>query len=287
MKRTLLVITILGALFNQGFSFQKKSRKDYLVTISTNYGEMKAVLYDETPLHKENFLKLVEEGFYDSLLFHRVIDEFMIQGGDPNSKGAAAHERLGNGGPGYNVPAEILPQFFHKKGALSAARMGDRVNPERESSGSQFYIVEGKTYPREEIEGIPDAKVEEVAMKLFRNNPEHELVKALREAYMQGGTDAIAKLAQERYKELEEATGSIIKLSDEQVEAYTTLGGAPFLDGQYTVFGEVISGLEVINKISEVDTNRADRPTEDVVMFISVDYMRKKKITKKYGYVYP
>ncbi|MHA7100008.1 peptidylprolyl isomerase [Roseivirga pacifica] len=287
MKRTLLVITILGALFNQGFSFQKKSKKDYIVTISTNYGEMQAILYDETPQHKENFLKLIEEGFYDSLLFHRVIDEFMIQGGDPNSKNAGANQRLGNGGPGYRVPAEINPQFFHKKGALSAARTGDRVNPERESSGSQFYIVEGEVHKREDIEGLPDAKIEEVAMELFRNNPEHELVKALREAYMEGGVDAIAKLAEERYKELEEATGRVIKLSEAQVEAYTTIGGAPFLDGQYTVFGQVIAGLDVIDKISEVETDRADRPIGDVRMFISVEYMRKKKITKKYGYVYP
>lgn len=191
-----------------------------LVEIQTNYGNMLVKLYDETPQHRDNFLKLSEEGFFNDLLFHRVIQGFMIQGGDPTSKGAGPGARLGSGGPGYQVPAEFNSSLIHKKGALSAARTGDAVNPEKKSSGSQFYIVQGQP-------------VDEAQLQMF-----------------------------ERRKGLE--------YSEEQKEIYENEGGTPFLDMDYTVFGEVIDGLDVIDKIAGVQTDAADRPTEDVKMKIVV-----------------
>ncbi len=187
-----------------------------LVEIQTVHGNMLVRLYDETPLHKENFLKLAEEGFYDNLIFHRVIAGFMIQGGDPQSRGAAQGQRLGAGGPGYQIPAEIKEGLVHKKGALAAARTGDAVNPEKKSSGSQFFIVQGQP-------------ADENQLKMF-----------------------------ERRKGIE--------YSEEQRKIYLEQGGTPFLDMEYTVFGEVIHGLEIVDKIAAMETDGGDRPTEDVSM---------------------
>jgi len=186
------------------------------VKISTNYGDMIVLLYDETPKHRDNFVKLVSDGFYNGTSFHRVIKDFMIQGGDPQSKGADLNARLGTGGPGYTIDAEFHPEYFHKKGALAAARQGDQVNPERKSSGSQFYIVQGKKATAAELNNIA------------RN------------------------------------TGAIY--TPEQIEIYQTIGGTPFLDNQYTVFGEVIEGMDVIDKIAAVQTAAMNRPVQDVEM---------------------
>lgn len=194
--------------------------KKTMVEIQTPYGNMIAELYDETPQHRDNFKKLANEGFYDDLLFHRVINGFMIQGGDPQSKEAPKGQPLGSGGPGYTVEAEMDKGFVHVKGALAAARTGDPVNPERRSSGSQFYIVHG--------------------------NPVDE----------------------GDFSMLERRTGNTY--SDDQKELYAKNGGTPFLDNQYTVFGRVIDGLEVIDKIAEVNTDQRDRPVEDVQMKILV-----------------
>ncbi len=191
-----------------------------LIEIETPFGTMLAELFDETPIHRDNFTKLAKEGFYDSLLFHRVIKGFMIQGGDPDSRNAEPDARLGAGGPGYQIEAEINPRFVHTKGAIAAARTGDAVNPEKKSSGSQFYIVHGNTVTED----------------------------ILRRQEMRSG----------------------FNYSPEQVEEYEKLGGAPFLDGEYTVFGRVISGLEVIDKIAEQPTNPGDRPREDIIMKIIV-----------------
>lgn len=190
------------------------------VQIETNFGNMEVVLYDSTPKHRDNFIKLAEEGFYDSLLFHRVIEGFMIQGGDPESKGASSGKRLGAGGPGYQVDAEFRAENVHMKGALAAARMGDQVNPEKKSSGSQFYIVQGNPVAPDMLERIE----------------------------MQKG----------------------VRYSPEQRKAYQTEGGTPFLDMDYTVFGRVTNGLEVIDKIAAVKTMPGDRPEEDVWMKVSV-----------------
>lgn len=191
-----------------------------MVLISTSFGDMKAVLYDETPLHRDNFIKLVKEGFYNGTLFHRVIDGFMIQGGDPDSKTAKPNQMLGQGGPGYTIPAEFKQELIHKKGALAAARMGDNVNPQKASSGSQFYIAQGKRYTSEELNMLQ------------------------------------ARMGKQ--------------FNQTQKDAYTNEGGVPFLDYEYTVFGQVIEGLEVIDKIAKVQKDRYDRPIEDVKMTISI-----------------
>lgn len=203
-------------------SFKKrmmvKPPKKCLVELSTTHGTMVIELYDDTPKHRDNFFKLADEGFYNDLLFHRVIEGFMVQGGDPQSKTAKPSQQLGTGGPGYQIPAEINPEFVHVKGALAAARQGDQVNPDRKSSGSQFYIVHGKPMTDQEIQSM------------------------------------------------ERRTG--MTYTEEQKEDYRTLGGTAFLDGQYTVFGRVVSGLEVIDKIAAVKKGRGDRPEDDIKMKI-------------------
>lgn len=189
-----------------------------LVEIQTPFGNLIVELYDDTPQHKQNFLELTRKGFYEDLLFHRVIEGFMIQGGDPQSRDANSNARLGAGGPGYQIPAEMEPNHKHFKGALAAARQGDAVNPEKKSSGSQFYIVHGGEVSRDQLN-----------MFSRRNN---------------------------------------ISYQDEEIEAYEKQGGTPFLDGQYTVFGRVIKGYEVIDKIAQAPTGQGDRPVEDITMKI-------------------
>lgn len=254
---------------------------------------MVAILFDETPKHKENFIKLVKSKFYDSLLFHRVKQEFMIQGGDPDSKKAQPNQMLGSGGPGYTVEAEFVPKFFHERGALAAARLGGAMNPSKASSGSQFYIVQGKKSTEEEL-----AQLEQN----IRNTRKTEY---LREILMMPQYDQMRALITEKQRAQDgqwlnsffEQSDTLIRkekpgytsftFSPEQKQAYTTVGGAPFLDGDYTVFGKVIKGLEVIDKIAEQPKSPSDRPTEDIRMTISVEEMTRKKIEKEYGYVFP
>ncbi|WP_422007369.1 peptidylprolyl isomerase [Roseivirga pacifica] len=257
---------------------------DYLVTIKTNLGEMKAILHDETPKHKENFVKLANEGFFDSLLFHRVIPGFMIQGGDPNSKNAQPGDRLGNGGPGYTVPAEFNDKYYHKKGALSAARQSDAVNPERESSGSQFYIVQGQVIPAQSLEG--ENPMMNAAQSLLQNQPQHPLSIEFYTAFQAGGDAAYIAKVKEKKDELAEATGLKMITPKERIEVYSTIGGSPWLDEQYTVFGQVISGLDVVDAIAAVQTNSADRPSQDVRMFVTVEELPKKEIAERYGNPY-
>lgn len=194
------------------------------VKITTKFGDMIVQLYDETPQHRDNFLKLVDEGYYNDLIFHRVIKNFMIQGGDPDSRGAAPNARLGAGGPGYTVPAEFNNQFTHKKGALAAARQGDQVNPKRASSGSQFYIVQG-------------APVQESML----------LNLEMRRNYGKDSTNQF-------------------HYTPEDIEFFKTQGGTPHLDGEYTVFGQIIEGLSIVDSIGAVRTMPGDRPVEDVIM---------------------
>jgi cyclophilin family peptidyl-prolyl cis-trans isomerase len=192
------------------------------VAIDTEYGTMKAKLYNATPQHRDNFIKLVKEGFYDSLLFHRIIPNFMIQGGDPDSKTATQEMMLGMGGPGYTIPAEIRDTIIHKKGALSAARQPDQVNPQKESSGSQFYIVQGAPLPPQQLEALARQKG--------------------------------------------------LNYTENQKQVYTTIGGTPFLDGDYTVFGEVVEGIDIIDKIANQPRSQysQDRPNEDIRMEIRI-----------------
>ncbi|MBQ2366963.1 MAG: peptidylprolyl isomerase [Bacteroidaceae bacterium] len=241
------------------------------VKITTTMGDITVRLYDETPLHRDNFLKLAAEEFFNGTLFHRVIKDFMIQGGDPNSKGAPAGMNLGSGGPGYTIPAEIQPTLFHKRGALSAARLGDEVNPTKESSGSQFYIVWGKVYKAPELKQLEHQMKMQQEQNIFNALAmEHrEEIMNLRRNRDRDGLmelqDKLAKMAMDKSKEL-----GAPAFTPEQVEAYTTLGGTPFLDGGYTVFGEVEEGLDVVEAIQNVETSAGDRPKTDVVMNVAV-----------------
>ncbi len=261
---------------------------DQIVIIKTKYGDMVAILYDETPKHKENFLKLANEHFYDSLLFHRVMKDFMIQAGDPNSKIALPGQPLGTGGPGYTIPSEFNEKYFHEKGALSAARVPDGQNPTKESSGSQFYIVQGTVLPAEELEIDPN-KLNQGFGELMRNPNFTSLQDTLQQLYYAGDMEAYKRKIIELAPIIEKETGISVKatMSPERITAYTTVGGASHLDGQYTVFGKIISGLEVIDKIAAVQVDARDRPIEDISMMVTVEEMSKSKITKTYGYEYP
>ena len=233
MKNHKLALLGLICLFSIEAIAQKKSKKDELITIKTEQGTMQVILFDETPKHKANFIKLAKDKFYDGLLFHRVIEGFMIQGGDPESKNAEAGKMLGKGDNGYKIPAEFNQNLFHQKGALAAARDN---NPAKESSGCQFYLVQGKKWGKADL-----AK---------------QAVRAAR------------------------------KISDEQKNVYETIGGAPHLDGAYTVFGQVIDGIDVIDKITSYPRDERDRPDKNIAMKVSVKKMKKKKITRKYGWKY-
>lgn len=285
----LLIVSLMAACGSESSTNEAALEgNDFLVTIKTDLGEMKAILYDETPKHKANFLKLINEGFYDSLLFHRVMQDFMIQGGDPNSKNADANTRLGNGGPGYTVPAEFNPIFFHEKGALSAARSRDEVNPERASSGSQFYIVHGLVIPREQLESNDQNKIVAAFRQLMQSQPDHELAKEYQEILTNSPGDniAIQEKVDATLDRLTEATGLTFSTPEERIEKYSTVGGRPDLDENYTVFGKVIQGLEIIDAIAANPVDPANRPLEDIIMHISVEEMSKKDIAEKYGNPY-
>lgn len=241
------------------------SENDVTVDIETTMGNIRVLIFGDTPAHKNNFLKLVNEGFYNGTLFHRVINEFMVQAGDPDSKEAPAGKMLGSGDPGYTIEAEIdYPRHFHKRGALAAARTGDNVNPEKRSSGSQFYIVTGKTYNDSTLmqmeKQMEMAQKQNIFSQLTREHAEQ--IKQLRMNRDQQGLAALQEqliaITEDRYK----AHPAV--MSDNVKEAYKTVGGTPHLDGNYTVFGEVISGMDVVDKIQAVETDRNDRPKEDV-----------------------
>lgn len=199
---------------------QESEQDRQKVLISTTKGDIVIELFDETPLHRDNFIKLVQDGFYDGTLFHRVINDFMIQGGDPDSKDAQPGEQLGMGGPGYTLPAEFVEGKYHVKGAVAAARQSDQVNPEKESSGSQFYIVQGRVFNHDELE-----------------------------------------MLQQRMQK---------DLTTEQIRIYTTIGGTPHLDGEYTVFGRVVEGLEIVDIIAATETDRTSRPIEDISVTMQI-----------------
>lgn len=238
---------------------------DVLVEIKTTEGDLTVRLFGDTPRHRDNFVKLAKEGYYNGVLFHRVINEFMVQTGDPDSKTAPAGKMLGSGGPGYDIEAEIVyPTHFHKRGALAAARQGDQVNPERRSSGSQFYIVTGKAYNDSTLN-----QMERQLQMMQKQNIFNDLAREHRDSIMtlrrnrdQAGLQALQdELVAITEKKAAEAPA---RLTAEQREAYTTTGGTPHLDNQYTVFGEVVDGMDVIDKIEKVETDSHDRPLKDV-----------------------
>ncbi len=227
-------------------------------------GDIVVRLYDETPIHRDNFVKLAKEGYYDGTLFHRVIKNFMIQGGDPDSKGAPAGKMLGVGGPDYTLQAEIQDGLFHKRGALAAARQGDEVNPERRSSGSQFYIVWGQVYNENQLRQFSKQlrmqKVQDVFHALASDH-RAEIMQMRREKNRAG----LQELQDKLVAEAESQVGSD-GLTENQMKLYSTIGGTPHLDGQYTVFGEVEEGLDVVELIQGSATGRADRPLDDIEM---------------------
>ena len=217
--------------------FAGNTRRSYFVIIKTTMGDIKVKLYNETPIHRDNFVKLVKQRYFDGILFHRVIDNFMIQSGDPDSKQRVPEKLYGDGGPEYDLPAEILPEIFHKKGVLAAAREGDDVNPLRKSSASQFYIVKGKVF---DDEGL---------------NAQEERVNKRNKAL---GIEKEYKIFKERR------------------DVYKTIGGTPHLDTQYTIFGEVVEGIDIVDKIASVKTDKNDRPVEDVWIISTKLYKRRK-----------
>lgn len=235
MKNTLFLVVsclfLMPGFAQKDTTVRKKDRKRD-VLLQTSKGDMIIRLSDSTPLHRDNFLKLVKTHYYDGVLFHRVIKDFMIQAGDPDSKNAPAGKPLGNGGPEYTIPAEFRASLFHKKGVIAAARQGDGVNPLKASSGSQFYIVQGKTFTDTDLDALEKGRMQEK------------------------------------------------KIPTAEREVYKTIGGTPHLDGNYTVFGEVIKGLDVIDSIAAVPTSRGadrDRPLEDIKIIAAKLVKRKKK----------
>jgi len=267
MKRICLLLLILIATMNNISSQENEA----LVSIETKFGKIKVKLYNETPQHRDNFLKLAREGFYNDLLFHRVIKDFMIQGGDPNSRNASDSTYLGVGDLDYKVPAEILnPQLFHRKGAFSAARTGNDVNPDKASSPTQFFIVTGKKYSEKDIKKIEDTRIDQAKQKRY-NDLQAENKDKIKEFYSSGDLDGLAAFRQGLYVQAEEdARIAHPLLTAEQRQAYKEDGGAPHLDGEYTVFGQVIEGMDVIDKIQKEKTNASDRPVEDIKMNIIV-----------------
>lgn len=264
------------------------TEKEHLITIKTEYGDMHAILYNATPEHKANFIKLAKDGYYDSMLFHRVIEEFMIQGGDPKSKDAKPGVPLGSGGPDYKIPAEFQDDLFHKKGALSAARQPDPMNPKKESSGSQFYIVDGKTWDKQEL-SIDMIKLNKALNTLLIRTDYREEREELLRLYENGELDEYNERIMDLADDVEEKLNLDVKrkMSEEKLEAYTTIGGVPHLDGEYTVFGQVIDGLDIIDKIATQPTDHRDRPKEDIRFYVSVEEMPKKKIEKMYNFIFP
>lgn len=265
-KKLILFIAMFMA------SIMGMEAKENLVKIECEYGTMIVRLYDDTPQHRDNFLKLVKEGFYNDLLFHRVIKDFMVQGGDPDSKGAPAGKQLGAGDVGYTVPAEfVYPTHYHKKGALAAARQGDQVNPEKRSSGCQFYIVQGKKYNENELNQMERALGQKAMQARFDQlvQENKDSIKAMRinrdQAGLQALQDKLVKTVETEFKDKQS-----VKMPEQMRKDYMEIGGTPFLDNEYTVFGEVVEGLDVIDKIAAVETNPGDRPKTDIKMKVKI-----------------
>ncbi len=236
------------------------------VAVKTTAGDFTVLLYGDTPKHRDNFVRLAKDGYYDSTLFHRVIKEFMIQAGDPDSRTAAPGQMLGAGGSDYKIDAEIVyPRHFHKRGALAAARQGDQVNPMKQSSGSQFYIVTGRKVGESEIgqlaAGLRNKRLQSIFNRLAMEHRSEIIAMQQRgdRAGLQALQDSLIKQT-----EAEAAGAEAPVITDEMREAYTTVGGAPHLDGDYTVFGEVVDGMDTIDRIEKAQTDGSDRPKEDI-----------------------
>lgn len=274
------------------FSYNTDEKKDYLVTIHTSVGDLKLVLFDETINHKKNFIKLASIGFYDSTSFHRIINNFMIQGGDPNTL-TENTSSYGTGGPGYTIPAEFNPKFIHQKGALAAARTGGPSNPNKESSGSQFYIVDGDITPKPKLEQMTNQKLQQFKMEATReilNKPENradlEKVMAFQKVGNAAGVEGIIQTYDAQV--MEAIKNNTPNYTPEQYEIYATKGGTPFLDMDYTVYGQVVQGLELIDQLASVAVGGSSNsvPKSKQYITMEVELLKKKKITKMTGYTY-
>ena len=267
MVRFLFIFILFSFTVLSGFSQSKE------IEISTNFGKMRFLLYDDTPKHRDAFIDLAYEGYYDGTLFYRVVKDFLIQGGSKSSRGAAPGKRIGYGDPDKTVDDEILPNRFHKKGALCAPRQPDEINPFKQSDISQFYIVKGRVHTMGEIDTMEMLVNRPIRNKAKRSvmTPEvREELKQLKELKMY---DEFREMAQDIKDQIETTynlSPGVLEFSDEQREAYTTVGGYPELDGKFTVFGECISGFEVIDKISELKVDENNRPTTDVIIKVNV-----------------
>jgi len=263
-------------------SFACSGQKDYLVTITTEKGEIKAILFDDTPEHKSNFIRLAEEGRFDSTEFHRVMKNFMVQGGDVFSKEGLSPAEW------PTIEAEIRPNHYHRKGMIAAARQGAGVNPMKRSNGSQFYIAIGKVYMEEELKADLE-KLQPAFMQYVQLGSQQALRNEYTRLYKAGQFDSLTMLVISKREEIEKSLNLNLskEFTPEQIAAYTTIGGTPHLDKEYSVFGEVISGLGIAEEISKVATGARDKPLVPVYMKVKVQKMSRKKIEKDYGYVYP
>ena len=260
-----IALTACNAGSKRQTNHHMENEKRTLVKLETTMGNITVALYNETPKHRDNFIKLVKEGVYDSTLFHRVIKQFMIQAGDPDSKNASDTAMLGSGDVGYTIPAEFNPKFFHKKGVLAAARQGDDVNPEKASSGCQFYIVTGRKFTEPQLLGMENKINEQREEALFDSLARQHMkeIYKMRKAGDNAGLLELQDTLEAQARELADKEEKF-RFTPEQIKAYSTIGGAPHLDGSYTVFGEVVEGMDVVDKIQQVKTDRSDRPEEDV-----------------------
>ncbi|MEG1562346.1 MAG: peptidylprolyl isomerase [Bacteroides sp.] len=270
MKKNIwILLTLLlcnATACTSGKKNNETMEKETILKIETTMGTIRVKLYNETPQHRDNFIKLAKEETLNGTLFHRVIKDFMIQAGDPESKNAPKGKMLGSGDVGYTIPAEfVYPQYFHKKGALSAARQGDETNPLKASSGCQFYIVTGKVYNDSTLLGMEKQKNSAKVDELF-NALAQKHMKQIYKMRKENDNDGLFALQDTliAQAEAEAAKKPDFHFTPEQMEAYSTVGGTPHLDGEYTVFGEVIEGLDIVDKIQQVKTDRSDRPVEDV-----------------------
>ena len=260
-----IALTACSAGSKKQTNHHMENEKRTLVKLETTMGNITVALYNETPKHRDNFIKLVKEGVYDSTLFHRVIKQFMIQAGDPDSKNASDTAMLGSGDVGYTIPAEFNPKFFHKKGVLAAARQGDDVNPEKASSGCQFYIVTGRKFTEPQLLGMENKINEQHEEPLFDSLARQHMkeIYKMRKAGDNAGLLELQDTLEAQARELADKEEKF-RFTPEQIKAYSTVGGAPHLDGSYTVFGEVTEGMEVVENIEIAKTNRADRPVENI-----------------------
>ena len=260
-----IALTACNAGSKRQTNHHMENEKRTLVKLETTMGNITVALYNETPKHRDNFIKLVKEGVYDSTLFHRVIKQFMIQAGDPDSKNASDTAMRGSGDVGYTIPAEFNPKFFHKKGVLAAARQGDDVNPEKASSGCQFYIVTGRKFTEPQLLGMENKINEQREEALFDSLARQHMkeIYKMRKAGDNAGLLELQDTLEAQARELADKEEKF-RFTPEQIKAYSTIGGAPHLDGSYTVFGEVTEGMEVVENIEIAKTNRADRPVENI-----------------------